>query len=116
LAWAIASSTRAWSRAVTVRSRGFCPGPVVKPSFQFFSLRSKAIPRVPAGVVPYSVRVAGGVIGFLLHDETFRFMAKKLTNSGTLMESAAKHSIYPQMRRLWQSDLDQEDASPTPNM
>jgi len=43
-------------------------------------------------------------------------MAKKLTNSDPLMESADKHSIYPQMRRLWQSDLDQEDASPTPNM
>jgi hypothetical protein len=40
------------------------------------------------------VRVAGVVIGFLLHGETFRFMEKKLTNSDPLM-AADKHSIYP---------------------
>jgi transposase InsO family protein len=33
-------------------------------------------------------------MGFLLHGETFRFMEKKLTNSGPLRESADKHSIY----------------------
>src|SRR4029434_9303990 len=94
LAWAISSSTRSCCRAVTVRSRGFCPWPVVKPSFQVFSLRSKATNSVAAVVLPGSLWGAAGVIGFLLHGDRSRVMEKKLTNSGPLRESVDKHSIY----------------------
>src|SRR6266702_5925562 len=94
LAWTISSSTRSCCRAVTVRSRGFCPWPVVKPSFQVFSLSSKATNKVPAVVLSGTWQVAGVVIGFLLHSDRSRVMEKKLTNSGPLREPADKHSIY----------------------
>src|SRR6266851_6515714 len=77
-----------------VRSRGFCPWPVVKPSFQVFSLSSKATNKVPAVVLSGTWQVAGVVIGFLLHSDRSRVMDKKLTNSGPLREPADKHSIY----------------------
>src|SRR5215813_6551550 len=95
LAWAISSSTRSCCRAGTVRSRGFCPWPVVKPSFQVFSLSSKATNKVPAVVLSGTWQVAGVVIGFLLHSDCSRVMEKKLTNSVPLREPADKHSIYP---------------------
>src|SRR5262249_16013593 len=94
LAWAISLSTCSGCRAVTVRSRGFCPGPVVKPSFQVFSLSSKATNKVPSVVLSCTLRVAGVVMGFLLHSDSSRVMEKKLTNSGPLREPADKHSIY----------------------
>src|SRR2546425_459436 len=81
-------------RAVMVRSRGFCPWPVVKPSFQVFSLSSKATNKVPAVVLSGTLPVAGVVMGFLLHSDRSRVMEKKLTNSGPLREAADKHSIY----------------------
>src|SRR5438552_16401079 len=81
-------------RAVMVRSRGFCPWPVVKPSFQVFSLSSKATNKVPAVVLSGTLPVAGVGMGFLLHSDRSRVMEKKLTNSGPLREAADNHSIY----------------------
>src|SRR4029450_1650393 len=77
-----------------MRSRGFCPCPVVKPSFQVFSLNSKATNKVPSVMLSCTLRVAGVVMGFLLHSDRSRVMEKKLTNSGPLREPADKHSIY----------------------
>src|SRR5712691_8554946 len=98
LAWAISSSTRSCCRALTVRSRGFWPWPVVKPSFQVFSRSAKATNSVTSVVLLYSCGVAAVVIGFLLHGKTFGFMEKKRTNSGRLREPADKHSIYRHIR------------------
>jgi hypothetical protein len=42
---------------------------VVQPSFQVFSLSSKAINRTRAVVVPYSLWVAVVGMGFLLHGD-----------------------------------------------
>src|SRR5215468_2129037 len=67
---------------------------MVKPSFQVFSLSSKATNKVPSVVRSCTLRVAGVVMGFLLHSYRLRVMEKKLTNSGPLMEPADKHSIY----------------------
>src|SRR2546428_11170770 len=77
-----------------VRSRGFCPWPVVKPSFQVFSLSSKATNSVASVVFPGSWWGAAVVMGFLLHGDRLRMMEKKLTNSGPFRESVDKHSIY----------------------
>src|SRR5215831_7093603 len=49
------------------RSRGFCPAPVVKPSFQFFSLSSKATNSVASVVFSCPLYVDGVVMSFLLH-------------------------------------------------
>src|SRR5215467_2169865 len=49
------------------RSRGFCPAPVVKPSFQFFSLSSKATNSVASVVFSCPWYVDGVVMSFLLH-------------------------------------------------
>src|SRR5262249_16164220 len=78
-------------RAVTVRSRGFCPCPVVKPSFQVFSRSAKATNKVPAVMLSCTLRVAGVVMGFLLHSDRLRVMEKNRTNSGPLRAPAAKH-------------------------
>src|SRR5215468_4736088 len=67
---------------------------MVKPSFQVFSLSSKATNKVPAVVLSGTWQVAGVVIGFLLHSDRSRVMEKKLTNSGPLREPEDKHSIY----------------------
>src|SRR5207237_9083128 len=106
-AWSISSSMCSCCRAVMVRSRGFCPWPVVKPSFQVFSLSSKATNKVPAVVLSGTLPVAGVVMGFLLHSDRSRVMEKKLTNSGPLREPADKHSIYRRKRdgRPWQKPL-----------
>src|SRR6266446_9873377 len=77
-----------------VRSRGFCPWPVVKPSFQVFSLSSKATNSVASVMLPCSLWGAAVVMGFLLHGDRLRVMEKKLTNSGPFRELVDKHSIY----------------------
>src|SRR5215468_2029525 len=89
----MSSSTRSCCRAGTVRSRGFCPCPVVKPSFQVFSLSSKATNKVPAVVLSGTWQVAGVVMSFLLHGNRFTLLEKKRTNSGPLKAPADKHSI-----------------------
>src|SRR5215467_6831927 len=68
---------RSCCRAVIVRSRGFCPWPVVKPSFQFFSLSSKATNSVAAVAGLCSLWVAAVVMGFLLHGETVKNVWKR---------------------------------------
>src|SRR5215471_1541991 len=78
-----------------VRSRGLWPCPGVQPSFQVFSLSSKATNKVPAVVLSGTWRVAGVVMRFLLHSNSSRVMEKKLTNSDPLRKPADKHSIYP---------------------
>src|SRR6266567_7370804 len=77
-----------------VRSRGFCPWPVVKPSFQVFSLSSQATNSVASVMLPCSWWGAAVVMGFLLHGDRLRVMEKKLTNSGPFRELVDKHSIY----------------------
>src|SRR5215475_15745650 len=84
-----------WDTPGMVRSRGLWPWPVVKPSFQVFSLSAKATNKVPAVVLSGTWRVAGVVMGFLLHSDRSRVMEKKLTNSDPLRKPADKHSIYP---------------------
>src|SRR6516165_4428495 len=59
------------------RSRGFCPAPVVKPSFQFFSLSSKATNSVASVVFSCPLYVDGVVMSFLLHNR-FQGMEKSL--------------------------------------
>jgi hypothetical protein len=81
------------------RSRGFCPWPVVKPSFQVLSLSSKATNKGPSVMLSRTLRVAEVVMGFLLRSDRSRVMEKKLTNSGPLRAPADKHGIYT--REWW---------------